>query len=131
MGLHADFGQQAADRRTGAALALLRPPFAWNGYANSIPNTGPGGNGRFLTPLELLDRFAALVRRRASTTTATSARWRERPLAGNLRGDLDRQELAVCPHCRNVIERPLYNSRQPSTYEGLLRIVVPPFSAEA
>ena len=61
MGLHADFGQQAADRRTGAALALLRPPFAWNGYANSIPNTGPGGNGRFLTPLELLDRFAALV----------------------------------------------------------------------
>ena len=67
----------------------------------------------------------------APAVTATSVCWRERPLTGNFRGDRDRPELAVCRHRRNLIERPLYNSRQPSTCEVLLRIVVPPFSAEA
>src|ERR1700687_1004030 len=33
-------------------------------------------------------------RHRASTAIATSARWLERPLAGNCRGDSERQELA-------------------------------------
>jgi hypothetical protein len=36
-----------------------------------------------------------LCRLRASTTTAISARWRERPLPGNFRGDGEWQELAV------------------------------------
>ena len=42
-----------------------------------------------------------------------------------------RPKLAGCRHCRDLIERPLYNAGQPSRCEGLLRIVVPPFSAGA
>jgi hypothetical protein len=34
-------------------------------------------------------------------------------------------------HCCDLIERPLYNAGQPSRCEGLLRIVVLPFSAGA
>ena len=42
---------------------------------------------------------------RASTTAATSACWRERPLTGNFRGDLDRLELAGCVSSLDQFER--------------------------
>ena len=55
----------------------------------------PAGTARSSTPLELLDRSPRWYRRRTSTAAATSACWRERPLTGNFRGDLDRLELAA------------------------------------
>jgi len=39
--------------------------------------------------------------------------------------------VADCRSSSPSAERPLYNAGQPSRFEGLLRIVVPPFSARA
>jgi len=40
-----------------------------------------------------------------------------------------RRLVAGRRHWRDSTERLLHNARQPSMHEGLLRIVVPPFSA--
>ena len=56
---------------------------------------------------------------------------RARPLAGNFGGDLDRLDLAGRGRRSDSIEWPLHNAHQPSRHEGLLRIVVPLFSARA
>jgi hypothetical protein len=61
-------------------------------YESTKP--GPGGSGSLIqTPLQLLDRLAALVPPRAFTATATSSCSRERPVMGNLNGNPERQEL--------------------------------------
>ena len=63
---------EAADRAGRERLLRYCPghPSPWTGYANSIPSAcsttstkpGPGGSGPLLlTPLELIDRLAALV----------------------------------------------------------------------
>jgi hypothetical protein len=75
---------EAADRAGRERLLryCARPPFALDRLRerdrehliNEPPKPGPGGSGpQCLTPLELLDRLAALARRRVSTATAISA----------------------------------------------------------
>jgi hypothetical protein len=103
---------EAADRARRERLLryCARPPFALDRLRELNPERllyevtkpGPGGNAPLPpTPLELLDRLAALVpppRVHRLRYFATSVCSRERPLTGNFRGDPQRQELAERAH---------------------------------
>ena len=68
----------------------------------SSTKPGPGGNGSLLlTPVELIDRIAALVPPPRLQRHCYSGCWRERPHTGNFCGDTERP---VLPASRPIIE---------------------------
>jgi len=84
----------AAESRAGVTSGQLReldPERLL--YESTKPGSGRIGP-LLLTPLELLDRLAALVPPRRVHRHLTSACWLERPLTGNFCGDRKRHELA-------------------------------------
>ena len=100
---------EAADRAGRERLLryCARPPFALDRLRELDPERllyestkpGPGGNGPLLlTPLELLDRLAALVPPPRIHRHRYFGVLRERPLTGNFHSDIDRPELAGGVH---------------------------------